>query len=465
MTDVLIKNGQVITAEKEFQADILVTDGLIAVIGLDLSVAGDAEVVDAEGMLVIPGGVDVHTHLDLTVGQAHVSDGWLAGGRAAAFGGTTTVVEHPGFGPAGCSLFHQINAYRKNAAESVIDYALHGVFQHWNQQVAAEVPTAVSDGYPSFKTYMTYDGRLDDSDFLSALKALGEAGGLMTVHAENHAIVSYLGGELKRRAPHVAASHSASRPDYAEALAIDTAICLAEAAGNVPLYIVHLSTAKGLEVVRAARKAGQRVWAETCPQYLLLTDDCYQGDFDDALKYVMAPVPRKKADVEALWEGLFDGSISTVATDHCSFSWREKKAQANGNVFNCPGGIPGVETRLPLLYSEGVVKRSMSLSRWVDLISTTPAHLFGLSGKGEIKIGHDADLVIFDPDHQKKITAGNLHQAVDYTPFENIVVRGWPREVFLRGRKIVDGERFMGEPGQGRFIARQPFPAEKAAID
>jgi len=395
----------------------------------------------------------------LTVGQAHVSDGWEAGGRAAAFGGTTTVVEHPGFGPTGCSLFHQINAYRKNAVESVIDYALHGVFQHWNAEVAAEIPKAVGDGYSSFKTYMTYDGRLGDDDFLLALKALGQAGGLMTVHAENHAIVSYLGGEFKRSAPHTAASHPRSRPDYAEALAIETAVCLARAAGNAPLYIVHLSTARGLEIVRAARKAGQRVWAETCPQYLFLTDDCYAGDFEKALKYVMAPVPRKKADVEALWEGLFDGSISTVATDHCSFSWQEKKTRAGGNVFNCPGGIPGVETRLPLLYSEGVVRRGLSLSRWVDLVSTGPARLFGLSGKGEIKVGGDADLVIFDPNREKKITAGNLHQSVDYTPFENIAVRGWPREVLLRGHKIVDGERFMGEPGQGRFIARQPFSA------
>ena len=465
MTNVLIKNGQVITAEKEMKADILVADGLIAAVGPDLSVADGTEVIDAEGRLVIPGGVDVHTHLDLTVGQAHVSDGWAAGSRAAAFGGTTTVVEHPGFGPVGCSLFHQLNAYRKNAAESVIDYGLHGVFQHWDERVAAELPQAVKGGYPSFKAYMTYDGRLGDDDFLLALKALGEAGGLMTVHAENHAIVSYLAGKYKKSAPQVAASHPQSRPDYAEALAIDTAVCLAEAAGDAPLYIVHLSTAKGLEIVRAARRAGRRVWAETCPQYLLLTDDCYAGDFENALKYIMAPTPRKKVDVEALWEGLFDGSISTVATDHCSFSWQEKKARAGGNVFNCPGGIPGVETRLPLLYSEGVIKRGMSPSRWVDLVSTTPARLFGLSGKGEIKPGLDADLVIFDPGKEKKLTAENLHQAVDYTPFENIVVRGWPREVFLRGHKIVDGERFMGEPGQGRFVARQPFPAEKAAID
>lgn len=465
MTDVLIKNGNVVTAEKEFKADILVRDGIIAVIGPDISVADGTEVVDAQDMLVIPGGVDIHTHLDLTVGKAHVSDGWLSGGLAAAFGGTTTVIEHPGFGPEGCSLFHQLNAYRENAAESVIDYGLHGVFQHWDERIAAEIPRAVSDGYSSFKAYMTYDGRLDDHRFLLALKALSRSGGLMTVHAESDAIVGYLSGELRRSAPHLAAAHAESRPDYAEALAVEAAVCLAEAAGDAPLYIVHLSTARGLEIVRAARKAGRRVWAETCPQYLLLTDDCYRGDFNEALKYVMAPPLRKKADVEALWEGLFDGSISTVGTDHCSFSWKEKKERAAGNVFGCPGGIPGVETRLPLLYSEGVVKRGMSPSRWVELMSAAPARLFGLPGKGDLKVGRDADLVIFDPGREKKISADNLHQAVDYTPYENIVVRGWPREVFLRGRKIVDRERFTGEPGQGRFIARRPFPAEKAAFD
>ncbi|MDR2946658.1 MAG: dihydropyrimidinase [Candidatus Adiutrix sp.] len=459
MRDTLIMGGLVVTAEAEAKADVLVRDGLIAAVVTGISPPEGAEVIDAQGCLVIPGGVDAHTHLDLTVARAHVSDGWAAGGRAAAFGGTTTVIEHPGFGPAGCSLFHQLNTYRQNAAEAVIDYGLHGVFQHWNERVAAELPQAVSAGFPSFKTYMTYDGRLADEDFLAALKALGQAGGLMTVHAENHAVVSHLAAQLKRSAPHLAASHPQSRPDYAEALAIETAIALARAAGDAPLYIVHLSTAKGLEAVRAARRAGQPVWAETCPQYLLLTDVCYDGDFDEALKYVMAPPPRKKADVEGLWEGLADGSIDVVATDHCSFSWRTKKELAGGNIFNCPGGVPGVETRLALLYSEGVVKRGMSLRRWIDLSATAPARLFGLPGKGDIKVGAEADLVIFDPQAEQKITAASLRQAADYTPFEGLTVRGRARTVFLRGRKIVDGEDFLAAPGQGKFMARRPFSA------
>lgn len=455
--DVLIKNGLIVTADGELRADLLAADGLIAVIGPDLEPPEGAEVFDAEGLLVLPGGVDVHTHLDLTVGRAKVSDGWFAGSLAAAHGGTTSVVEHPGFGPNGCPPDYQLEIYRKNAVEAVIDYGLHGVFQHWNEEVAAALPGLVRAGYPSFKAYLTYDGRLNDEEFLAAAKSLGEAGGLLTVHAENHAIVSHLAAQLKVSAPHLAISHARSRPDYAEALAVETAIRLAEAAGDAPLYIVHLSTAAGLERIRAAKAAGKKVWAETCPQYLFLTEDRYRGDFDQALKFVMAPPLRKAGDVEALWAGLADGSIDTVGTDHCSFAWQGKKERAQGNVFQSPGGVPGVETRLPLLYSEGVLKRGLSLSRLVELWSAAPARLFGLSRKGDLKVGLEADVVILDPNCEKKINAARLHQAADYTPFENITAKGWPRAVFLRGRKIIDGERFRGEPGQGKFIARQPF--------
>ena len=457
MANVLIKNGLVVTAEKELAADVLLSDGIISVIGPRLTAPEGAEIIDAQGLLVMPGGVDVHTHLDLTVGQGHVSDGWFAGTLAAAYGGTTCVVEHPGFGPQGCALRFQLDLYQKNAVEAVIDYGLHGVFQHWNEAAQKDLAGLVEEGYPSFKAYMTYDGRLGDEDFLAALAGLKEAGGLMTVHAENHAVVSALAARYKRSAPEAAASHPLSRPDYAEALAIDTAICLAEAAGGAPLYIVHLSTAKGLGLIRKAKAEGKKVWAETCPQYLLLTDDCYEGDFKEALKYVMAPVPRRQEDVEALWEGLIDGSIDTVATDHCSFAWHDKIAKADGNVFKCPGGIPGVETRLPLVYSEGVVKRGLGLKRFVELVAAAPARLFGLEKKGDIKAGLEADLVIWDPKAEMTIRASSLHQAVDYSPFENMVVRGWPRMVFSRGEKIIDGERFMGEPGRGRFIRRQPF--------
>lgn len=463
MTGALIKNGLVVSSQGEMKADLILADGIISVIGPNLSAPEGAAVIDAEGKIVLPGGVDAHTHVDLTVGQAHVSDGWLAGTRAAAFGGTTTVVEHPGFGPNGCPLDHQLNLYRQNAVEAVIDYGLHGVFQHFDAAAAEALPQLVKAGYPSFKAYLTYDGRLNEEAFLAAIKALGEAGGLMTVHAENHAIVTYLGGLLKKAAPHSAASHPLSRPDYAEALAVETAIALAEAAGGAPLYIVHLSTAKGLAAIRRAKAEGKNVWAETCPQYLLLTDECYEGDFNRALKFVMAPPLRKAADVEALWGGLADGTIDTVATDHCSFAWADKKERAAGEVFKSPGGVPGVESRLSIMYSEGVVRRGLSLGRFSELISTAPARLFGLKNKGAIEVGLDADLVIFDPAAEKTVTAETLHQAVDYTPFEYLKVRGWPEKVFSRGELIIDGERFMGEPGRGRFIARQPFsvPADK----
>lgn len=457
MGDVLIKNGLLVTAEGEQRGDLLTADGLITAIGPDLPAPKNVETYDAQGRPVLPGGVDVHTHLDLTSGQAHVSDGWAAGTLAAAHGGTTAVVEHPSFGPSGCPLDHQLNLYRKNAVEAVIDYGLHGVFQHWDGAVQAALPGLVRAGYPSFKAYLTYDGRLNDEELLAALKALRQAGGLMTVHCENHAVVSHLSAELGRAAPHLGISQARSRPDYAEALAVETAICLAEAAGDAPLYIVHLSTAAGLERVRAAKAAGKRVWAETCPQYLVLTEDRYQQDFETALQFVMAPPLRRAADVEALWSGLLDGSIDTVGTDHCSFAWRDKVERAAGNLFQSPSGVPGVETRLPILYTEGLLKRGLSLSRLAELWAAAPARLFGLTQKGQLTVGREADLVVLDPDLEKTISAGSLHQAVDYTPLAGLKVRGWPRAVFLRGRKIVDEGRFLGSPGQGRFIARQAF--------
>lgn len=455
MADVLIKNGTVVTPDEAVRSDVMVSGELISAIAPHIDAASGCEVIDASGMIVFPGGVDAHTHVNLTVGRSHVSDGWLEGTRAAAFGGTTTVVEHPGFGPEGCPLSHQLEIYRREAGEAVVDYGIHGVFQHWDSDIEAELPGVVAGGYPSFKAYMTYDGRLDEMALLRAMRALKEAGGLMTVHAENHAIVSYLADKYKRQAPASVLSHPLSRPGYAEALAIETAIALAEAAGGAPLYIVHLSTAEGLEAIRRARASGKKVWAETCPQYLLLTDECYEGNFEDALRYVMAPPLRKQGDVEALWEGLFDGSISTVGTDHCSFAWNDKKEKARGSVFNCPGGIPGVETRLALLYSEGVLKRGLSLTRFTDLVSGNPARLFGLSRKGAIAVGCDADLLVFDPQVEQKISVRQLHQTVDYTPYESMIVRGWPHKVLLRGNIIISDGCFTGRQGQGKFIARQ----------
>ncbi len=456
MTSTLIQNGKIVTAKGACSADLRLAGGRIVDLAPDLLPQAEDEVIDASACFVLPGAVDAHTHFNLTVGANQVADGWGAAGLAAALGGTTTVVEHPGFGPPDCPLDHQLNDYLKSAQHVMpIDYGLHGVFQHFKETTAAEVKRAVENGFPSFKAYLTYDGRLGEEEFLNAAKALKDNGGLMTVHAENHTLVTYLSDQLKHKAPEKASSHPQSRPDYAEALAICTAIDLCRASG-APLYIVHLSSRLGLLAIKAAQEENLPVWAETCPQYLYLTDEVYCQGFDEALKYVMAPTPKKESDREALWQALLDGTISVVATDHCNFSWAQKRKLACGNIFKSPGGIPGAEMRLAFMYSEGVLKRGLSLARWVELCSTAPARLFGLAQKGTLNLGADADVVIFDPRVKNNISAETLH-GVDYTPFQGLEITGWPRDVFLRGHKIVDNGIFVGPKGGGQFVPRQKF--------
>ena len=386
----LITGGLVARADGVFNTDILIEGDRILELGERLHEAQQpegTEIVDVSGCVVMPGGVDAHTHVNLTVGDAHVSDGFEAGTLAAAWGGTTTIVEHPGFGPQGCDLPHQPTAYLEQAdGRCHTDYALHGVFQHVDDAVLARIPEVVAQGFPTLKAYTTYDGRLDDEGLLQVLAALRDAGGLLAVHCENHAITRFLGDKLRREAPRDPMSHPRSRPARCEAEAVNRILKLAKTA-EAPVYIVHLSTAEGLACVREAQKAGQPVIAETCPQYLLLDESAYSER--DGLKYIMAPPLRTEADRAALWEGLADGSISVAATDHCSFSLAQKRERGKDSVLDCPGGVPGVETRIPLLFSEGVLHGRLTLPRFVDVVSTSPARLMGLASKGRLEPGAD----------------------------------------------------------------------------
>lgn len=451
----LITGGLVARADGVFNTDILIEGDRILELGERLHEAQQpegTEIVDVSGCVVMPGGVDAHTHVNLTVGDAHVSDGFEAGTLAAAWGGTTTIVEHPGFGPQGCDLPHQPTAYLEQAdGRCHTDYALHGVFQHVDDAVLARIPEVVSQGFPTLKAYTTYDGRLDDEGLLQVLAALRDAGGLLAVHCENHAITRFLGDKLRREAPRDPMSHPRSRPARCEAEAVNRILKLAKTA-EAPVYIVHLSTAEGLACVREAQKAGQPVIAETCPQYLLLDESAYAER--DGLKYIMAPPLRTEADRAALWEGLADGSISVAATDHCSFSLAQKRERGKDSVLDCPGGVPGVETRIPLLFSEGVLHGRLTLPRFVDVVSTSPARLMGLASKGRLEPGADADIVVIDPTDERLIKTRNLHQKADCTPYEGMVVRGWPRHVWLRGEPIIFGRQLSGYAGQGRFVPR-----------
>ncbi len=459
----IVKNGTIATASQTIRADILISNGVIAEIGANLN-RDDADLIDAKQCIVMPGGIDVHTHFNLDVGIAVAQDDFYTGTVAAAFGGTTCIVDHPGFGPEGCGLHHQIDVYHAHASDqAVVDYGFHGVLQHVDDTILTQMAPLVAAGISSFKAYMTYAGKLDQDALLSVLKRLKALGGLTTVHAEDDAMLADLKQKCMDQGRTDVIHFPMSRPDRCEAQAVENMLQLAATAGDAPLYIVHLSTALGLNHVMTARAKGQRhVYAETCPQYLLLDDELYRQPENAGLKYVMAPPLRKLADRQALWQGLREGAVDVVATDHCPFDFEKKKALGGKDFTRCPGGIPGVETRIPLIFSEGVGKKRISLNRFVEVVSTAPAKLMGLyPRKGTITPGSDADLVIMDPKRREKITHARLHQNVDYTPYEGMTVQGWPVLTMVRGRVIVDGDRFLGEKGFGRFVKRAPMDGQK----
>ena len=456
----LVKNGIIVTAEKSFTADLLIDGETIAEIGLQLETEAETEVIDATDCYVLPGGVDVHTHLNLALGSRHVSDGFYHGMRAAAFGGTTTIVDHPDAGPAGCSLFHQPDFYRqKLETEAVIDYGIHGVFQYVDAEILQQIPEVIKSGIPSLKAYMTYDAMLRDSEIEQVLQVMGPAHGLTAFHAEDDETIKRLREKYGTEGKLTPIYHAKSRPDTAESEAIRRILEIAQRCGNVPVYIVHLSTAKGLEEIKKARQNGQQVFAETCPQYLLLDESCYRQDGNEGLKYIMAPPLRTAADQEALWQGVIDGSIDVVATDHCSFSFADKVKYGKDDFRQCPGGCPGVETRLPVIFSAGVAEGRISINRFVDLVATNPAKIMGLyPRKGALQVDADADLLLWNPQLEKNISAENLHQKCDYTPFAGMTVKGWPVLTMVRGRVIVKNETFYGEKGSGQFVKRKLYP-------
>ena len=457
MNQVLVKGGTVAGATTTLKADVRIENGRIAEVGANLS-SEKAKVIDATGKLVLPGGVDVHTHFNLEVGGLKVADGFLEGTRSAVCGGTTTIVEHPGFTEDG-SISAPIATYRMEAlGNCVTDYALHGVVARVGENTRDDLAKLVREGISSVKVYMTYAGRLNDDDILRVLEIMKAEHGLVTVHAENHATITALTKKFKDAGRTAPIDHPLSRPGTCEGEAVARVIDLSRAAGKAPLYIVHLSTRLGLEAVRKAKAEGLPVYAETCPQYLLLTDREYARQGDDALKCVMSPPLRKDDDRQALWQGLADGTIDTVATDHCAFTLSQKIARGGNDIFACPGGIPGVETRLPLLFSEGVAKGRIGLNRFVELVSTAPARIMGLSpAKGEIAPGADADIVILDPEKEVILSPQTLCHNADYTPFEGFTVKGWPETLLLRGEVIVENGNCLEREPMGRFIERSRF--------
>ncbi len=461
----LIRGGTVIDHATTRQVDLLVVDGKIARLEESIEPAEHIEriennirVVDATGLYVMPGGIDVHTHFNIDVGIARSCDDFFSGTRSAACGGTTMIIDHMGFGPEGCDLFHQLDVYHGYAADkAVIDYSFHGVIQHIDDRILGQMHDMVhKQGISSFKLYLTYGYKLDDSSVLKALTQLKKAGALTTVHPENDAALSLKRKQFLEQGKVSARYHALSRPLECEAEAIARVINLAKLADSAPLYIVHLSNGLGLDYTRLARQNQQPVWVETCPQYLLLDSERYEHE--DALKYILSPPLRDKGEGEKLWQGLIDGSIDTVATDHCSFTYSEQKQLGVHDFTQVPNGMPGVETRMPLLFSEGVMTGRLSPNQFVSLTSYQPARLFGLyPQKGHLGVGADADLVLFDPNKQVTISHSDLNDNADYTPYESMPCKGWPVMTFCRGRLVACQGKFTGSAGDGQFIHRQPF--------
>lgn len=463
MATVLIKNGRIVTAVDDYRADILIQDGRVHTIGKDIAVGSDVEVHDADGLLVIPGGVDVHTHLDWEFGVARSADTFGTGTMAAAFGGTTTVIDFCNQ-TRGESPLTGLEDWHKRAASAAVDVSAHMIMLDINAQSLADMETLIKrEGVSSFKLFMAYPGvlMLDDGDLFRAMRVAGGNGAMTCVHAENGGVIKVLVEEAVADGRTAPKYHSLTRPTSMEGEATHRAIRLAELAES-PLYIVHLSAAEALAAVTEARDRDIMVHAETCPHYLFLTDEEYDRPEFESAKFVMTPPLRTHTHQKALWRGLRTDDLQVISTDHCPFCFNEQplgmkfsKQQGKDDFSKIPNGAPGLETRVPLIYDGGVRQHGMSLNRFVELVSTAPAKLFGLfPKKGTIAVGSDADIVLFDPEESWTIRAAEHHSRIDYSLFEGRPVTGQVSKVFSRGRLIVDGREWLGKEGMGQFIKR-----------
>ena len=460
----IIKNGTVVTSGGSFPADILIDGEKIVSIGtIQKELDGDGEdvqVIDAAGKYVFPGAVDVHTHMDLDVGISRAVDDFYDGTVAAVCGGTTSIVDHMAFGSAGIPLHYMFREYEKLAGgKAVIDYGFHGTMQHLDDEILAELETMMADGIPSVKLYMTYNYKMNDAEILQTLRKMKAIHGITAFHCENHDVTEFLKKENREKGNLAPIYHAKSRPNAVEAEAVERVLRLAKMAGNAPVYIVHLSCKESLEAVRRARSAGQKnIFVETCPQYLTLTEERYLDE--DGLKYIMSPPLRTQEDCDALWEGIDDGSIQVVATDHCPFNYSKEKQMGKDDFTCCPNGAPGVEERFSILFSEGVKKGRITLQRLVEVACANPCRIYGLAPeKGDIQPGADADIVILDPDASYILSHDRMHGSVDYTMYEGKEIQGEIELVMQRGNVLVKDDQFVGEKGQGRFIHRKPYAA------
>jgi len=452
----IIRNGTVVTASDTFKADILIENGKIATIGQNLT-DSSAEIIDADGKYVFPGGIDPHTHLDMPFGGTVTKDDFESGTIAAAFGGTTTIIDFC-LTNKGEPLQNAIDIWHtKSSEKAVIDYGFHLMIGEINEDVLNELPKVMeAEGITSFKVFMAYKNVLqaDDETIFRTLVTVNELGGLVMVHAENGDVIDYLVKKALADGNTDPIYHALTRPPEAEGEATGRAIQLAGLA-NAQLYVVHVSCAEAVDKIAKARKKGYKIYGETCPQYLVL-DQSYleKSDFEGA-KYVWSPPLREKWNQDVLWTALRNGELQTLGSDQCSFDFKGQKELGRGNFSKIPNGGPLIEDRVSVLFSEGVKKGRITLNQFVDIISTRSAKLFGLyPKKGSILIGADADLVIFDPDIERIISATTHHLAVDYNALEGMKITGEPVSVLSRGEFVIKDKQFVGQLGRGQYLKR-----------
>jgi dihydropyrimidinase len=453
----LITNGTVVTAEASYRADILVDGERIDAIGADLPASGLTadETIDAKGKYIIPGAIDVHTHMELPFGGTSAKDTFETGTRAAAFGGTTTIVDFA-VQSRGKSLRDGLDAWHAKAeGNAVADYGFHMIMSDVNDATLAEMDQLVAEGVPDFKLFTAYPGVFysDDGAIFRAMQRTRDNGGLIMMHAENGMAIDVVAAQYVAAGKTDPYYHGVVRYPAFEGEATNRVIRLAEAAG-VPVYIVHLSARDALDAVREARDRGSMTFAETCPQYLFLSLDDLGNGFEGA-KFVCSPPLRTKDHWDALWTGLVKDDLQIVSTDHCPFDFHGQKELGKGDFRKVPNGLPGVEDRVDLLHDGGVVGGRLTRERWVELISTAPARLFGMyPQKGTVAVGSDADLVIYDPSRKHKISARTHHMNVDYSCYEGREVQGASDVVLSRGSIVVRDGEFLGRKGHGRFVKR-----------
>ena len=450
----LFKGGSVVSSSGAKRADLVVENEKVTDLGRNLK--GDFDrVVDMTGCLLFPGFIDAHTHFDLDVAGTTTADDFWTGSRAALRGGTTTVIDFacPNKGE---SLHYGLDLWHKKAdGRTFCDYGFHMTIDDWNEGIRAELPDMFAKGVSSFKMYMTYPAMMvGDRDMYWALKELKSLGGICGVHCENAGVIDGMIAERKNAGEFSPACHPLTRPPYLEAEAVSRLLRIAQAA-DCPVVIVHLTNQEALKEVEHARARGQKVFVETCPQYLLLDDSVYfNQDYSQAARYVCAPPIREKGQQDLLWKALRRGDIQTISTDHCSFTL-EQKELGRADFTKIPGGLPGVETRGELIYSYGVAKKRISLGRMCRALSENPARLYGLfPRKGQLRPGSDADIVVYDPGASHVIRADDCVANVDYNPYEGFVTAGGIRQVWLRGSLAVEDGRVLDETPQGRYMAR-----------